>query len=279
MAIGISKRIRNIYPGLSKGHKRIANIILQEPEKAKDYSFSRLALACEVSESTLMRFVKTAGYSGYSEFNKAIRDELQSRMNFEDKLVKPTSGVMCSDLVKKTLNTDANNIKYTSEHMDLHAFNDIVDLSINSKRKFIIAFGNDVLPAKFLYDNFVTIFENVTMITSTDDYFALLLSLSRHDQVIIFSISDKSQGLLGLTRYIKSKGASIIVLADKQTSPLAEYADYLVVAKSETPSFMESFSSSFSIINALTLEIVKKDRVRVTQRYKMIQKLRNDFSK
>ena len=279
MAIGISKRIRNIYPGLSKGHKRIANIILQEPEKAKDYSFSRLALACEVSESTLMRFVKTAGYSGYSEFNKAIRDELQSRMNFEDKLVKPTSGVMCSGLVKKTLNTDANNIKYTSEHMDLHAFNDIVDLSINSKRKFIIAFGNDVLPAKFLYDNFVTIFENVTMITSTDDYFALLLSLSRHDQVIIFSISDKSQGLLGLTRYIKSKGASIIVLADKQTSPLAEYADYLVVAKSETPSFMESFSSSFSIINALTLEIVKKDRVRVTQRYKMIQKLRNDFSK
>ena len=279
MAIGISKRIRNIYPGLSKGHKRIANIILQEPEKAKDYSFSRLALVCEVSESTLMRFVKTAGYSGYSEFNKAIRDELQSRMNFEDKLVKPTSGVMCSDLVKKTLNTDANNIKYTSEHMDLHAFNDIVDLSINSKRKFIIAFGNDVLPAKFLYDNFVTIFENVTMITSTDDYFALLLSLSRHDQVIIFSISDKSQGLLGLTRYIKSKGASIIVLADKQTSPLAEYADYLVVAKSETPSFMESFSSSFSIINALTLEIVKKDRVRVTQRYRMIQKLRNDFSK
>lgn len=279
MAIGISKRIRNIYSGLSKGHKRIANIILQEPEKAKDYSFSRLALVCEVSESTLMRFVKTAGYSGYSEFNKAIRDELQSRMNFEDKLVKPTSGVMCSDLVKKTLNTDANNIKYTSEHMDLHAFNDIVDLSINSKRKFIIAFGNDVLPAKFLYDNFVTIFENVTMITSTDDYFALLLSLSRHDQVIIFSISDKSQGLLGLTRYIKSKGASIIVLADKQTSPLAEYADYLVVAKSETPSFMESFSSSFSIINALTLEIVRKDRVRVTQRYKMIQKLRNDFSK
>ena len=279
MAIGISKRIRNIYPDLSKGHKRIANIILQEPEKAKDYSFSRLALASEVSESTLMRFVKTAGYSGYSEFNKAIKDELQSRMNFDDKVIKPTSGVMCSDLVKKTLNTDANNIKYTSEHMDLHAFNDIVNLSINSKRKFIIAFGNDVLPAKLLYDNFVTIFENVTMITSADDYFALLLSLSRHDQVIVFSISDKSQGLLGLTRYVKSKGASIIVLADQQTSPLAEYADYLVVAKSETPSFMESFSSTFSLINALTLEIVKKDRVRVTQRYKMIQKLRNDFSK
>lgn len=279
MAIGISKRIRNIYPALSKGHKRIANIILREPEKAKDYSCSRLAMASEVSQSTLMRFIKTAGYSGYSEFNQAIKDEVQLRMDFGDKLVKPTSGVMCSDLVKKTLNVDASNIKYTSDHIDLYAFGEIVNLSINSKRKFIIAFGNDVLPAKLLYDNFVTIFENVTMITSSDDYFALLLSLTRHDQVIIFSISDKSQGLIGLTRYVKSKGADIVVFAGQQTSVIAEYANYLVVAKAETPSFAESFSAAFSIINALTLEIVRKDRIRVTQRYRMIQKLRSDFSK
>ena len=279
MAIGISKRIRNIYPNLSKGHRRIANIILREPEKAKDYSYSRLAMASEVSESTVFRFIKAAGYDGYPEFRQAIIDELQLRMNHHEKIIKPTSAVMCSDLVKKTLTMDAGNIKFTADHLDPHVFNDIVDLSINSKRKYIIAFGNDALPAKLLYDNFVTIFEDVTLITQADDYFAILLSLTRHDQVIIFSISDKSSSLQGVAKYIKSKGANVLVFADTLSSPLAEYADHLVIAKAETPSFNESFSSAFSLINALTLEIVRKDRIRVTQRYKMIQKLRNDFSK
>jgi DNA-binding MurR/RpiR family transcriptional regulator len=279
MAIGISKRIRNIYHSLSKGHKRIANIVLREPEKVKDYTYSRLAMASEVSESTVFRFIKAAGYDGYYEFKQAIIDELQSCMDHREKIVKPTSAVMCSDLVEKTLTMDAVNIKFTSDHLDLHSFNDIVDLSINSKRKYIIAFGNDVLPAKLLYDNFVAIFENVTLITQADDYFAILLSLTRHDQVIIFSISNKSNELQGLTKYIKNKGANVIVFADMQSSYLAEYADHLVIAKADTPSFNESFSSAFSLVNALTLEIVRKDRIRVTQRYKMIQKLRDDFSK
>jgi predicted outer membrane lipoprotein len=42
---------------------------------------------------------------------------------------------------------------------------------------------------------------------------------------------------------------------------------------------MDSYASVFGIINALTLEIVKKDRIRVTERYKQIQKLRTDFAK
>ena len=279
MAIDISKRIRNVYPRLSKSHKRIANIVLREPEKVKEYPCSRLAIVAETSESTVLRFVKTIGYESYALFREAIVDEIQSRMNLSDKVVRATSGVMHANLVKKTLNLDANNLKYTAEHLDPYVFDAVVDLSIKSKRKYIVAFGNDALPAKLLFDNFVTIFENVTLITSSDDYFAHLLSLTRYDQVFVFSISDKSKELAGVTRFVKSKNANITIVTDNESVHLAEFADYLMVARSETPSFAESYASTFSLLNALTLEIVRKDRVRITARYKQIQKLRIDFSK
>ncbi len=279
MAIDISKRIRNVYHDLSKGHKRIANIVLREPSKAKEYSSLRLANTAGVSESTVIRFIKTVGYESFVEFRQAIVDEIQSRMEQPEKIVTATKGVMRADLWKKTLAMDIGNVKYTIDHLDTRAFEDTVDLSIRSKRKYIIAFGNDLLPAKMLYDNFVTIFENVTLLSSSDNYFAHLLSLTRGDQVVIFSISDKSKELLGLTKYVKSKKSSIVLIANHPSSPLAEYADHLIAARSETPSFVESYAAAFGIINALTLEIVRKDRVRVTERYKQIQKLRTDFAK
>lgn len=279
MAVDISKRIRNVYPGLSKSHKRIANIVLREPEKAKEYPCSRLAIAAETSESTVLRFVKTVGYDSYAQFRQAIVDEMQSRMDSSGKVVRATSGVMYADLMKKTLNLDANNLKYTADHLDHYAFSAVIDLSIKSKRKYIVAFGNDALPAKLLFDNFVTIFDDVTLITSFDDYFARLLSLTKYDQVIIFSISDKSARIIGLTRFIKNKNANITVITDNESVQLAEFADNLMVARAETPSFAESYASTFSLVNALTLEIVRKDRVRITARYKLIQKLRSEFSK
>jgi hypothetical protein len=144
------------------------------------------------------------------------------------------------------------------------------------KRKFILAFGNDALPAKLLYDNFVTIFEDVTLITSSDDYFAKFLSLASGDQVVIFSISDKSKELQGLTKYIKSKKAKIAVIVNHPSSPLSEYADFLLEARSETPSFIDSYASTLGIVNALTLEIVQKDRKRVTARYKQIEKINDE---
>ncbi len=279
MAIGISVRIRNIYHDLSKGHKRVANIVLREPSKAKEYSSLRLANAAGVSESTVLRFIKKVGFESYVEFRQAILNEIQARMDPNEKLVTPAPGVMRVDILKKTLAMDMSNIKYTIDHLDSRIFSDVVDLSIRSKRKYIVAFGSDALPAKLLYDNFVTIFENVTLLTSSDDYFAHLLSLVKNDQVIIFSVSDKSKSLLGLTKYIKSKKPDIVVIAGHASSPLAEYADYLMVARSETPSFIESFASVSGIINALTLEIIRKDRIRVTARYKQIEKLRTDFAK
>ena len=279
MAIYLTTRLNNIYHGLSKSHKRIANLILENMEKTKDYSCARLAVLSNTSESTVMRFVKTAGYDGYDELKQAMIDDIESKLPPDAKIVKPTREVMCSDLLQKTLAMDVKNIRSTAEYLAKSVFDEIVDLSISSKRKYIIAFGQDSLPAKFLFNNFVTMFDNVSFITSEDDYFALLLTLSKHDQVFVFSITDKSQKLLGLTKYIKSKCATIVVFSEKTTSPLFEFADHFVTVKSETPSFAESFSSVFSIMNALILEIVRKDRVRITNRYKQINKLREDFQK
>ena len=279
MAICISRRIRNVYPNLSSGHKKIANIVLREPSKAQNYSCIGFANKSRVSKSTVMRFVKLVGYESFAEFKDAIAQELADDMSDSERLVTPTDGAKTCDLAKKTLAMDMKNLRYTMEHLDLHELKDFVDFTLKDRRKFIIGFGNDAMVAKLLYDNFIKMFDNVDLVTDSDDYFAMLCSLTKYDQVIAFSITDISPKLQGLMRFIKSKKADTTIISSDSSSPIFEYADRFIEAKAETPTFAQSLASAISIVNAITLEIVKIDRVRITERHKMLEKLRADFHK
>ena len=279
MAIYISRRIRTVYPNLSSGHKRIANIVLREPTKAQHYSCLRLANKAGVSQSTVMRFVKLVGYDGFNDFKSAISQELENDMSQSEKMLATTNETKTSALARKTLSMDIKNLRYTMDHLDMGEIKDFVDFTLKDHRNFIIGFGNDAMVAKLLYDNFIKMFDNVTLITDRDDYFALLYSLKRHDQVIVFSVTDITPKLQGLMRFIKSKTPDITLITHDSSSPIFEYADRFIVAKSETPTFTESLASTISIVNAITLEIAKVDRVRITERHKMLEKLRAEFHK
>jgi DNA-binding MurR/RpiR family transcriptional regulator len=279
MAICISRRIRNVYPNLSSGHKKIANIVLREPSKAQHYSCIRLANKAGVSSSTVNRFAKLVGYDSFNEFRNAITQELADDMSDSEKLVTPTDETRTRDLAKKTLAMDIKNLRYTMEHLDLDDIKEFVEFTLKERRKFIIGFGNDAAIAKMLYDNFVKMFDNVNLITDYEDYFALICSLTKYDQVIVFSVADVSDKLQGLMRFIKSKNPDITIISNDSSSPIFEYANRFFEAKAETPTFAHSLASAVSIVNAITLEIVKVDRVRITERHKMLEKLRADYSK
>ncbi|MBR5087788.1 MAG: SIS domain-containing protein, partial [Ruminiclostridium sp.] len=53
----------------------------------------------------------------------------------------------------------------------------------------------------------------------------------------------------------KECGANIIAITDSEASPLAEYADQLLLARSDIISYADSLAAPLSLINALVAEI------------------------
>ncbi len=277
MAIGILQRIRKVYHSLSKGHKRIANLILRDPSRFQEVSCLKIAQLADVSESTVIRFMNTIGYDSFIEFKSALKAETHNTMNEHERIIALSDGKFNNNLINQTLSLDIKNIRYSLADIDDKVMADFVDASIFSKRKFIIGFGNDELLARLLYNNFVTLFDNVYLLLSHDDHFSHLFSLSKSDQVIIFSASDVSKKLQGISRFSFNKNAIISLFANHESSPIAEYAKHLIVAKSSTLSFNESISAAASIINAITLEIVRKDRQRITKRHNQLNVIKTEY--
>ena len=67
--------IRSQYSSLSTKEKQIADFILENPKESVNPSIEELAERIGISESTMVRFAKKLGYSGYQRFRIALARE------------------------------------------------------------------------------------------------------------------------------------------------------------------------------------------------------------
>ena len=67
-------------PKLSKGHKKIAEYILNHYDKAAFMTASKLGNIVGVSESTVVRFATELGFEGYPEMQKALKEFTSNKL-------------------------------------------------------------------------------------------------------------------------------------------------------------------------------------------------------
>lgn len=74
----IQELIREHYTSMSKSQKKLANYVLDHPKDIALCSAAELGSKIGISESTVIRFTYTLGFSGYMELQKLIREHFFS---------------------------------------------------------------------------------------------------------------------------------------------------------------------------------------------------------
>ena len=84
--------------------------------------------------------------------------------------------------------------------------------------------------------------------------------MSKDDVFIVISFPRYSQSTVNATSYAASCGADIIAITDGMNSPLAAYANQLLLAKSDMASFADSLVAPLSLINAIIVAVGLRKR-------------------
>ena len=74
-----SLRLQAIYNSLNKREKKIADLILKEPDVIPGYTIKKLAKESESSEATIVRFAKRLGYDGYLDMRRKFTAHYDER--------------------------------------------------------------------------------------------------------------------------------------------------------------------------------------------------------
>ena len=253
MAENLLSEIEKRMPGFSKSQKYIAKYITEHYEKAAFMTAAKLGAAVGVSESTVVRFADEMGFDGYPEMQKALQSYGRNRMTTLQRLDVSSDRFAGADLLKSVMTQDIERIRYTMENISGEMFNKAVEKILSARSVYILgAMSSDIL-ARFLSNYLRLACENVIYVQPINSSGILqqFIRMTGEDVFIAISFPRYSRNTLTATDYAKKCGADIISITDSDSSPLAEYADQLLPARSDMASYADSLVAPLSLINAI----------------------------
>ena len=247
--------INDKYDTFSKMHRKLADYILDNSEKAILMPISELADESNVSEATIGRFTYKLGYSGYKEFQKALLDSIKYTLTTLQRL-DVSRELSENKLIHTQVNSDVNDINTTFSNLDPLIIIEAAKLIDKSKRIFIFGLRTSNVLSQYLGHYLRMMGFEVILIESTlTEPYEYLINMNKEDVLICVSYPRYSQKTIQNIKFVYDKGYKIISITDSETSPVYEYSNISLIARSSMNSFIDSLVSPLVLINTLVLAI------------------------
>ncbi|MBQ7446812.1 MAG: MurR/RpiR family transcriptional regulator [Eubacterium sp.] len=275
----LSTRIHAGYNRMSKGQKRLADYILENYEKAVYLTAGKLGTVVGVSESTVVRFAGCLGYGGYPEFQKALEEMVRNRLNSIQRMEVTYGRISESEILNTVLLSDADKIRRTRESIDQHAFEEALDLLIHAKHIYLIGTRSCAPLASFLAYYFNLIFEDVHHLhaSSNSEVFEQMVRIGEDDVAIGISFPRYSQRTLKAVEFAHNRGAKVITLTDSEHSPLNQFSNCSLIARSDMASIADSLVAPLSVINALVVGLCMKKQKEVSETLATLEDIWDEY--
>ena len=268
-------RIRDSMQTLSKSQRAIGRFILEHYDKAAYMTASRLGAYVNVSESTVVRFAIELGYDGYPELQSVLRELIRTRLTAVQRIEITNDRIGDSDVLEKVIGSDIEKLRTTIESIDRDAFQRAVNMIIGARTLYVAGVRTTASLASFLGFNLNMIFEDVRILHTSggSEMFEQMLHIREDDVLIAISFPRYSRRIIDAVHYARTQGAKIIALTDSVISPIAQYADSLLTAKSDMASFVDSLVAPLSVINALLVALAKQRKPQVEGTFERLEQI------
>ena len=251
------KRMETQYEKFSKGQRLLADYIIENYDKAVFLTAAKLGEVVGVSESTVVRFATQLGYSGYPGFQKALEELVRNKLNSIQRMEVTYGRISQSEILETVLQSDIEKIKVTLTNIDQSAFDRAVDTILQARKIYVIGIRSCAPLANFLqfYLNFL--FDNVILVNTncSSEIFEQLIRIGQEDAIIGISFPRYSQLTRKALSFSKKREAKV---TDSERSPMTEYSDCNLIARSDMASIADSLVAPLSVINALVVALCMK---------------------
>ena len=273
------RRINENYSKFSKGQKLLANYIIDHYDKAVFLTAAKLGTIVGVSESTVVRFANELGYDGYPKLQRALEELVKNKLTSIQRMEVTSDRIDKSHVLKSVLQSDAEKIKHTMEEIDYKVFDQAVDMILSGRNIYILGVRSCASLAGFMGFYFNLVFDNVKLIhtNSVSEMFEQIYRIGPEDVVIGISFPRYSKRTLKAMEFARSRNAKVIVITDSPLSPLIQYSNCSLIARSDMASFVDSLVAPLSVINALIVAIFINRKVDVLEALENLETIWEEY--
>ena len=140
---------------LTKTEIRIADYILDHINMLGLKTVTELATEIGVSDTSIIRFLRALGFSGYSDFKREMSARMMTQyrdaLSPGEKYRKTKSAIRKENLIGDVLDRTMENLHKSVQALDMATIERVADTLINSRRKFIAGFRGTSCCANYMY--------------------------------------------------------------------------------------------------------------------------------
>ncbi len=264
---------------LSKGHKKIAAYIQENYDKAAFMTAAALGQKVGVSESTVVRFATELGFQGYPALQRELQQMIKSKLTAVQRMEVSQSLIGDGDIINSVLTGDIELIRETAERTSREDFKRALEAINHAKRIYILGVRSSAALASFLAFYFNLVFDSVVLVdtSSASEMFEQMFRIDENDVCIAISFPRYSKQTVNALRFIADRKAKIIAITDTEKSPIASFANYLLVARSDMASVVDSLTAPLSLINALIVGVTLSRREEVYNNFNKLEGIWDEY--
>lgn len=254
---GCKERIEVMYPSLTGASRKIADFILENPDKPIHMTVVQLAESCGVSEASIVRFCQYLEYSGFNDFKISLASEILpgSQMILED--VSPQDNE--ATILEKVFASEQQALQETLQKLNRQDFAAAVNYIAFSNKVEFFSCGNARPIAQDAHYRLLR--TGIDSRIGIDDYDCLIHAsmLRTGDVAIGISHSGSTKNTIKMLEEAKKNGATTICITGMEKAPITRVSDICMVSHSKETMFrsmaMASRIAQMAIIDALVVAV------------------------
>jgi len=249
-------RIKASLPSLAPAEARVGKLVLADPRAFANLPVSELADRAHVSKPTVVRFCRSVGYDGLSDFKLKLAGSVSEGVPFIHRSVDADDKT--SDVAVKVIdNTVAAFLKYRNDASFFaleHASQALAATQKTNRRIEFYGVGNSGIVAQDAQHKFFRL--GVNAIAYSDGHMQVMSAsmLQAGDCVVIISNSGRTRDLMDACDIARKRGATTIVIT-ASGSPLASAGHIHLTA--DHPEGYDKYSPMVSrLLHLLIIDIL-----------------------
>ena len=225
-ASAIVSQIRRARDGLSPAEQRVADHVLAHSRKVLNDPIAEIARAASVSQPTVIRFCRSLGCEGLSDFKLRLASGLTGTVPVSHTQVTQDDSMV--ELGEKVLGNTASAILQVRSQLNRDMIDRSIDLLLQASRIEFFAIGHYGVVAQDAQFKFLRL--GVACNAYVEPRLQLLAAqtLKAGDVAVLISSSGKLPELIAVADAARERGAHVLAITASQ-SPLAKKADAALI--------------------------------------------------
>lgn len=208
--------------------QKIANAILEDPERVVDVSIQQLAREISVSEASIVRFCRTLGLEGFSDLKMALLKNAtptQIPSVFEEIDENDSMEAVARNVFVRNLNT----LQIAMQRLDFGAVTAAADLMRNAKKIVILGSAASASIAENFYIHLFRV--GFPASVETDGEFMQVAAHMADEHTVFIAVSrgGRTKAVVNAFEEAKRHGAKTISITANDNTPLARASDIPII--------------------------------------------------